>query len=93
MQKIYIKNGAPGGNPLANALVVIVGAIVITISLVLGFFAFLALSAVVLVAAAVIGIRAWWARRSMPKNAEPATTSDGQFIEGEFHVVKKDKNS
>jgi len=88
-----MKNGAAGGNPLANVLVVIVGAIIITVSLVLGFFAFLALSAVVLVAAAVIGIRGWWTKRNMPKNAEPATSADGEFIEGEFHVVKKDKNS
>ena len=93
MTKIYIKNGPPGGNPFANLLVVIVGAIAITVSLVLGFFAFLALSAVVLVAAAVIGIRVWWANRNMPKHAEPAASVDGEFIEGEFHVVKKDKNS
>ncbi len=93
MQKIYIKNGSPGGNPLANLLVVIVGAIVITVSLVLGFFAFLALSAVVLVAAAAMGIRLWWARRQMPRNAEPTASVDGEFIEGEFHVVKKDKTS
>ncbi len=93
MTKIYIKNGPPGGSPFANLLVVIVGAIAITVSLVLGFFAFLALSAVVLVAAAVIGIRVWWANRNMPKNAEPAASVHGEFIEGEFHVVKKDKNS
>lgn len=93
MQKIYIKNGPPGGNPFANVLVVIVGAIVITVSLVLGFFAFLALSAVVLVAGAVIGIRVWWAKRKMPKHAEPTVDGSGEFIEGEFHVVKRDKNS
>jgi hypothetical protein len=93
LQKIYIRNGSPGGNPLANVLVVIVGAIVITVTLVLGFFAFLALSAVVLVAAAVIGVRVWWAKRNMPNNAAPTPAEDGEFIEGEFHVVKKDKNS
>ncbi len=93
MHKIYIKGGAGAGNPLANALVVIVGAIVITVTLVLGFFAFLVLSAVVLVAAAVIGIRIWWANRNMPKNVEPAPGPGGEFIEGEFHVVKKDKTS
>lgn len=82
-----------GGNPLANILVVIVGAIIIGVSVVLGFFAFLALSAIILVAAAVIGVRVWWAKRSMPKNAEPGAGVDGEFIEGEFHVVKKDKNS
>ena len=93
MQKFYIKNGLQGGNPLANILVVIFGAIIIGVSVVLGFFAFLALSAVVLVAAAVIGVRVWWAKRQMPKSAEPSPTVDGEFIEGEFRVVKKDKNS
>jgi uncharacterized membrane protein YphA (DoxX/SURF4 family) len=93
LQKIHIKNGLQGGNPLANVLVVIVGAIVIGISIVLGFFAFLALSAVVLVAAAIIGVRVWWAKRQAPKNAEPKASADGEFIEGEFHVVKKDKTS
>ncbi len=73
---------------MANALVVILGAIVIGVSIVLGFFAFLALSAIILVAASVIGVRAWWAGRQMPKKNE----SEG-VIEGEFHVVKKDKNS
>ena len=93
MQKFYIKSDFQGGSPLANILVVIVGAIIIGFSVVLGFFAFLALSAVVLVAAAVIGVRVWWAKRQMPKNAESGLTVDGEFIEGEFHVVKKDKNS
>jgi hypothetical protein len=93
LQKIYIKNGAAGGNPLANALVVVVGAIVITVSLVLGFFAFLALSAVVLVAAAVIGIRVWWAQRKMPAQAASTTSAESELIEGEFHVVKRDKTS
>lgn len=93
MQKIHIKNGLPGSNPLANALIVIVGAIVIGITLVLGFFAFLALSAAVLVAGAVIAIRSWWLGRNAPPAANPTPSSDGDLIEGEFHVVKKDKNS
>ena len=93
MHKIHIKNGIQGGNPLANVLVVIVGAIIIGVSVVLGFFAFLALSAIVLVAAAVIGVRAWWITRKMPKNVEPESATNAEFIEGEFHVVKKDKNS
>ena len=93
MQKIHIKNGLPGSNPLANALIVIVGAIVIGITLVLGFFAFLALSAAVLVAAAVITIRAWWIGRNAPPATNRSTAVEGDLIEGEFHVVKKDKNS
>ena len=93
MQKFYVKSGMQGGNPLANILVVIVGAIIIGVSIVLGFFAFLALSAIILVTAAIIGVRVWWAKRNMPKNVEPSAPVDGEFIEGEFHVVKKDKNS
>jgi hypothetical protein len=71
LQEFTIRKGAKGGNPL-----------VIGVLVVLGFFAFLALSAMALVAAAVIGARRWWMRRSSPK---------GDFIEGEFHVVKKPK--
>ncbi|MDA0705411.1 MAG: hypothetical protein O2907_10240 [Proteobacteria bacterium] len=82
MQKFTIKNGVEGSNPLVNLLLVIVAAIVIGVSVVLGFFAFLALSAMALVAAAVIGVRRWWLQRS---------SSKGDFIEGEFHVVKKPK--
>ena len=93
MQKIHIKNGLSSGNPLANVLVVILGAIVIGVSVVLGFFAFIALSAIILVAASVIGVRVWWAGRQMPIQAVPDDTSRGDTIEGEFHVVKKDKNS
>lgn len=98
MHKIHIKDGMPSGNPLANALVVIMGAIIIGVSIVLGFFAFLALSAVILVAASVIGIRAWWFRRQMRGNSESIkvhvkSREPGGVIEGEFRVVKKDKTS
>ena len=93
MQKIHFKGGLPGSNPLANVLVIIVGAIIISISLVLGFFAFLALSAVVLVAAAVIGVRTWWLARKMPPPPASQAERSSEFIEGEFHVVKQDKNS
>lgn len=93
MQKIHIKNATLGGSPLANVLVVIVGAIIIGVSLILGFFAFLALSVAVLIAAAVMTVRAWWLGRKAPRNAEPSQAVDGDLIEGEFHVVKEDKNS
>ena len=93
MQKIHIKNASFGGGPLANLLVVIVGAIIIGVSLVLGFFAFLALSVAVLIAAAVITVRSWWLGRKRPHAADQRSTESDQFIEGEFHVVKKDKNS
>ena len=93
MQKIYIKSGLSSGNPLVNVLVVILGVIIIGVTVVLGLFAFLALSAIILVAASVIGVRVWWAGRQMPKQAVPEDKTRGDTIEGEFHVVKKDKNS
>lgn len=83
----------PGGNPLANILLVIVATIVIGVSLVLGFFAFLIVSAIVLLAATVIGIRSWWAQRGLPDNGSAAQGAATDVIEGEFHVVKKRKNS
>lgn len=93
MQKIYIKGGIPGSNPLASILIVIVGAIVIGVSIVLGFFAFLAVSAIVLIAAAIMSIRVWWANRGSPPEVSKESAAPGEFIEGEFHVVKKPKNS
>ena len=93
MQKIHIKNTTLGSNPLANILVVIAGAIIIGVSLVLGFFAFLALSVAVLVGATVLTVRNWWLGRKAPREAAPPASGSGEFIEGEFHVVKKDKNS
>jgi len=93
LHKIYIRNGAQGSNPLANILVVLLGAIVIAVSIVLGFFAFLVLSATVLVAAAVIGVRVWWAKQHLPQNVASDIAPKGDLIEGEFHVVKQDKNS
>ncbi len=93
MHRIHLKSGLLSGNPLANALVVILGAIIIGVTIVLGFFAFLALSAIILLAASVIGVRAWWAGRQIPKRAESDGAKQGEYIEGEFHVVNKDKNS
>ena len=85
----------PLGNPLANVLVVIVGALAIGVSLVLGFFAFLVLGSIVLVMAAIIGIRLWWFQRQMRKNSarsphRPDSAAPGGIIEGEFKVVSGD---
>ena len=94
MRQTYLKREFPAGNPLANALVVIAGVLVIGVSIVLGFFAFIALSAIVLVSAAVIGIRVWWLNRKL--RAGGAESSDGRaqgpsdVIEGEYRVVRKD---
>jgi hypothetical protein len=50
----------PGNSPLANVLVVVLGAIAIAVSFVIGFVAFVALAAAVLVIGAVVWIRIAW---------------------------------
>ena len=89
--------GIPAGNPIANALVVIVGALAIAVSIVLGFFAFVVLAGIVLVLGSIIAIRVWWLSRRLRKQAgrEPAPRNHapGGVVEGEYHVVNGDKNS
>ena len=95
MRHYSAKSGFSAGNPIANILVVIAGALVIGASIVVGFFAFVALSAIVLVTAAIIGIRVWWLTRKIARG-RPQTGAQRQqdapagVIEGEFKVVDKD---
>ncbi len=97
VQHSSAKNNFPAGNPIANALVVVAGVLAIAASIVLGFFAFLALGALVLVAGAVIGLRVWWLKRKMGLHprSQPRTderTSKQSVIEGEYRVVQKDRD-
>ena len=85
----------PAGNQLANALVVIVGIVVISLSLALGFFVFLGISAFVLAMAAAMGIRNWWYRRRFKAGPAPDERPQGRptgqrrIIEGEYHEVHR----
>jgi len=86
------------GNPLANALVIVVGVLVIGVSFVLGVVALVALIAAAVVLAAVIGVRVWWlnrklgARQKNHVNQTGETVSGTKIIEGEFRVVGPDKD-
>ena len=95
MKQTGFNRGIPVGNPIANALVVVVGALVIGASIVLGFFAFLILLAIVFVLGAIVSLRVWWfnrkLRRQMGKNPEQGDSVRLHVIEGEYHVVKDDK--
>ena len=81
------------GNPLANALMLVVGALAVGAAIVLGFFAFIVLSGIVLVLAAIVGIRLWWFTRKLKREARrPSASRDeqassGRVIEGEYTVV------
>ena len=97
MRQSSFKGGIPAGNPIANVFVIIVGALVIGASIVLGFFAFLVLSAVVLVSAAVVGLRVWWLKRRMPldgaeSGGEEMRRRRVEVIEGEYREVSKDRD-
>ena len=87
--------GFPAGNPLANALVIIVGALVIGASIVLGFLAFVVLASVILVMAAIIGIRVWWLSRKLRKSGKEApggARPPSRVIEGEYHVIVEERH-
>lgn len=89
------KSSFPAGNPIANVFVIIAGALAIGVSIVLGFFAFVVLSGIVLVTAVVVGIRVWWFKRKMQQgsrvnNGSQRPKSPVGVIEGEYRVVEKD---
>ena len=99
MRYTFIKKDLPGGNPIANALVIVVGALVIGVSLVLGFFAFVALSALILVSAAAIGIRVWWLNRRVRAQGGIGAKRNGdgqqgpvEIIEGEFRIISDERD-
>ena len=84
----------PAGNPLANALVIIAGIIVIALSLALGFIVFVGIAGFMMVMAAVITVRAWWLKRKFGahKGSDQSTSSTRnethRVIEGEYQEVR-----
>jgi hypothetical protein len=90
------KSGFPAGNPIANIFVIIIGALAIGVSVVLGFVAFIVLGSVVAVLAAVIGLRVWWFNRKLKGKARrsqsDSRSTPGGVIEGEFHVIEDDRD-
>ena len=84
----------PASNPLANVLVVIVGIIVISLSLALGFVVFIGIAGFMLVMAAIVGVRAWWLKRRFGAQygGEQVRGKRGQeihrVIEGEYREVR-----
>ena len=92
MKQTSFNREFPVGNPIANALVVVVGALVIGASIVLGFFAFLVLAGIVLVLGAIVSLRVWWFNRKLRREMDEQPSQPGSarlhVIEGEYHVVK-----
>lgn len=90
--------GLPAGNPIASALVIVVGTLAIGASILLGFLAFVALGSIILVIAGIVGMRLWWFNRRLRKNTGGRrTASAGReaangVIEGEYRVVDVDSD-
>lgn len=84
------------GNPLANALVVVVGVLTIAVSLILGVVAMAILGSIVLVLASIIGIRVWWFKRKIAKqsgkHSQKPDSPGPEIIEGEFRVISTDRS-
>ena len=89
-----VNRGFPAGNPIANIFVIIVGALAIGASIVLGFFAFVIVGSIVLIMASIIGLRVWWFNRKMrgqmPPGGKSKSAAHGGVIEGEYQVVADD---
>lgn len=89
--------GLPAGNPIANIFVILVGALAIGVSVVLGFVAFVVLGSVIAVLAAVIGLRLWWFNRKLKQQGQNVQTGGptkpGGFIEGEYRIVEDDDDN
>ena len=99
MKNSTLNRGLPAGNPIANIFVIVVGALVIGVSVVLGFVAFVVLGSILVVLAGVVGLRLWWFNRKLRRQA-PNNQSNNQgshqrrdqggsggVIEGEYQVL------
>lgn len=97
MNQYHRNRQFPLSNPLANILVIIVGALAIGASIVLGVVAFVTLGSLVLIMAAVIGIRVWWLNRKLRKQygagdkRRPPSQGGVEIIEGEYRIVTSRK--
>ena len=95
MRHYTFNRGIPAGNPIANILVLIVGALAISAFLVLGFFAFVIVGSIVVIMAAIVGLRLWWFQRVLNRKksagGSESKTGPGGVIEGEYRVIAEDR--
>jgi membrane protein implicated in regulation of membrane protease activity len=80
----------PSGNPLVQALSVIVFGVLLVGAIIMGAFVLAALVGVGLIAFAVLAVRVWWFRRKL-RNRAPSEASRGpqgeRLIEAEYEVL------
>ena len=86
-QTKYIVYDGRNVGPLGRALMAIAAAMLAVLSMVLGFFFFLAFLAVGLVVAGILWFRLRGVRRELRAAAEQAARQDDSVIEGDYTVV------
>lgn len=89
----YIVYGGNAPGPIGRILMALAAAALATVSLVLGFFFFLAFLGVGLVVAAVMWFRLRQVRREIQQAAERSGGSGDSVIEGDFTVVSSKPES
>ncbi|HET6724534.1 MAG TPA: hypothetical protein VFH85_00830 [Gammaproteobacteria bacterium] len=81
----------PAQNPFARALTLIVAAVVVGVSLLFGFVAFLILAGMALILILIVVARVWWLRHKIQRQVQRRQPPRGDFIEGEYEVKDDDK--
>jgi hypothetical protein len=79
------------GNPLAQALSLLVFGVVLVGAVILGAFVLAAVVGVAVIAFIGFKVRAWWLRRGPRGGAGPGSQAqDVRYIEGEYEVIDAD---
>lgn len=85
------------GNPVANAITMVLGGLALAAALVFGFAAFLVLLLVGAVFVSFVSIRLWWLRRKFAKaggqmHGHPGRppSESGSTIDAEYEVLSRD---
>ncbi len=91
------------GNPIANALTVGLGVLVLVAAFAFSFVLLIAFLVALAAFAAVISVRLWWARRKFEKSGasfqsrsgagvRPESEKSGTVVEGDFEVLAEKKD-
>ena len=95
----FLGNTGNRGNPLAQALSLLVFALLLVGALIMGAFVLVALVGLGISAFLVFKVRAWWSRRT-PRGrgpnggGGPGRPAKGvRYIEGEYEVIKADADA
>ena len=83
-------------NPLVNALLIVLGALAMAALLVVGLVAAVVLGGIVVMLAALVGLRFWWLNRRFGRQRARAVrrrdAKGGALIEGEYRSLRPEQH-